>query len=113
MRNEWNGTNEDYAVWSSGKGGKYLLIWNSVLDLSYTSCSELVSQCKTSKKHLTKITKNYKLISGPYDYDSGYLDTQLVLCNSGHLVLKSFSVIRNQTEKIWQNMGTDNDVKDC
>ena len=81
--------------------------------LSYTSCSELVSQCKTSKKHLTKITKNYKLISGPYDYDSGYLDTQLVLCNSGHLVLKSFSVIRNQTEKIWQNMGTDNDVKDC
>ncbi len=100
-------------MWSSGKGGKYLRIWNGVLDLSETNGTELVRQCKTSEKSLTEITINDKLISGSYDYDSGYLDTQLVLCNSGHLVLKAFSVIRNQTEKIWQNMGTENDVEDC
>ena len=87
-------------MWSSDKRGKYLLIWNGVLDLSETNGAELVSQCKTSKKNLTEITKNYKLISESYDYSSVYIDTQLVLCNTGHLVLKAFSVIRNQTEKI-------------
>ncbi len=113
LRTKWNGTNDDYAIWRSEKSGKYIRIWNGVFDISNTNRTELIKQCQTSQKPHYKLTANDTYSFVEYDYDAGYLDTQLVLCNSGHLVLKAFSTVRNKTELVWQSMGTEDEVKDC
>ena len=84
-----------------------------MLDISNTNGTELIKQCQTSQKPHYKLTANDTYSFVEYDYDAGYLDTQLVLCNSGHLVLKAFSTVKNKTELVWQSMGTEDDVKDC
>lgn len=110
-RNNW-GDNEDYAVWSSKMSGDYLYrIWNGAFDRGYKFSEKMNGD--VAAESIDSIKKYRKGFLKEYETKSPYLDTQLVLCNSGILVLKALNVPQNQWQIVWQNSGTLDDAKKC